>query len=375
MKITEAKIKVRDLCEGYIDLKDDGVFTYYNADHKLTVRPMYQREFVYNDQQRRAVINSVYNGFPLNTMYWSKVSDSEYEVIDGQQRTISIGQYLENMYPIKIDGHEKYMRNLTETEQQRILDYEVTVYICEGTTEERLAWFKIINIAGVPLTNQELLNATYAGTFISDAKRYFSKRGCAAAQMSDGYVKANSIRQEYLEKALTWIAERDGITLEQYMALHQHDVDANELWLYFQEVISWAKRMFPDVPKKLTENQDWGTLYNKYHGHVYNTNELRETINKLVMDEDVTKQTGIIPYILSERTTHDEKYLSIRTFPEQMKRRMYERQGHKCAICGGEFTFEDMQGDHVVPWSKGGRTVEENCQMLCSRCNNDKRDR
>ena len=161
------------------------------------------------------------------------------------------------------------------------------------------------------------------------------------------------------------------------MAIHQDDADANDLWVYCQEVISWAKRMFPNMNKKLTECQNWGILYNKYRNKRYNTNEMRTLIDKLLQDEDVTKQTGIIPYVLSDRTKHDEKYLSIRAFSEQMKRRVYEKQGHKCPICvkngsDVEYAFEDMQGDHIIPWSKGGRTVEENCQMLCQRCNNDK---
>ena len=196
--------------------------------------------------------------------------------------------------------------------------------------------------------------------------------------MADGFIKGNPIRQDYLEKALAWIADRDGLESGgKYMAIHQHDDDANDLWLYFQEVISWAKRMFPNMQKKLTEKQDWGLLYNKYKANKYNPRELRNLIDKLLQDEDVTKQTGIIPYVLSGRTKHDEKFLSIRVFSEQMKRRVYEKQGHKCPICvkngsDVEYAFEDMQGDHIIPWSKGGRTVEENCQMLCQRCNNDK---
>ena len=378
MQITETKVKVSALCEGYRDDGDGGVYGYDNGTHKLTIRPAFQREFVYKDKQRDAVIETVRKGYPLNVMYWSKVADNVYEVLDGQQRTISLGQYLNGDFAIKINGNDKFFHNLTDTEKQQIQDYELTVYVCEGTEEEKLEWFKVINIAGETLTNQELLNATYAGTWLADAKNFFSKRNCVAGQFADGYIKGNPIRQDYLEKALAWIADRDGLESGgKYMAIHQHDADANDLWVYFQEVIGWAKRMFPNMSKKLTECQDWGILYNKYRNKQYNTNEMRTLIDKLLQDEDVTKQTGIIPYVLSDRQRHDEKYLSIRAFSEQMKRRVYERQGHKCPICVAngidrEYDFEEMQGDHIIPWSQGGRTVEDNCQMLCQRCNNDK---
>lgn len=378
MQITETKVKVSSLCEGYRDDGDGGVYGYDDGIHKLTIRPAFQREFVYKDKQRDAVIETVRKGYPLNVMYWGKVSDTEFEVIDGQQRTISLGQYLNGDFPVKIDGNDKFFHNLTDTEKQTILDYELTVYVCEGTDEEKLAWFKVINIAGETLTPQELLNATYAGTWLADAKNYFSKRNCVAGQMADGFIKGNPIRQDYLEKALSWIADRENLESgARYMAIHQHDMDANELWLYFQEVISWAKRMFPNMDKKLTECQDWGILYNKYRNKAYNTNEMRSLIDRLLQDEDVTKQAGIIPYVLSNREKHDEKLLSIRVFSEQMKRRVYERQGHKCPNCVAngidrEYAFDEMQGDHIIPWSQGGRTVEDNCQMLCQRCNNDK---
>jgi len=372
MRITETKIKVSELCQGYTDDGDGGVYGYSG---RLCIRPSFQREFCYTDKKRDMVIETVRKGFPLNIMYWNKTGSDTYEVLDGQQRTISLAQYLNGDFAIKINGNDKFFHNLTDNEKQQIKDYELTIYICEGTEEEKLEWFKVINIAGETLTNQELLNATYAGTWLSDAKNYFSKRNCVAGQMADGFIKGNPIRQDYLEKALAWIADRDGLSSGgKYMAIHQHDMDANELWLYFQEVISWAKRMFPNMQKKLTEGQEWGILYNKYRNKQYNTNEMRTVIDKLIQDEDVTKQAGIIPYVLSDRTFADEKYLSIRTFPDQMKRRVYEKQGHKCAICMAngidtEYSFSDMHGDHIIPWSKGGKTVENNLQMLCRSCN------
>lgn len=383
MKITPIQVTVADLTKNYKDDGDGGVFGY---DDRLTIRPAYQREFVYKDKQRDLVIDSIRKGRPLNVMYWSKTGNDTYEVLDGQQRTISVAQYVNKDFPIKVNGNDKFFQNLTDIERDQIRDYEITVYICEGTEEEKLEWFKVINIAGETLTNQELLNATYAGTWLADAKNYFSKRNCVAGQMADGFVKGNPIRQDYLEKALGWIANRDGLESGgKYMAIHQHDADANDLWLYFQEVISWAKRMFPNMDKKLTEGQDWGILYNKYKQKVYNTNEMRTLMDKLIQDEDVTKQTGIIPYVLSDRTKHDEKVLSVRAFTAQMKRRVYERQTasarqngiSNCPFCANQnittiYAFDEMQGDHVIPWSQGGRTVDDNCQMLCQRCNNDK---
>lgn len=221
MKITETKIKVSDLVENYKDNGDGGVFGYND---RLTIRPSFQREFIYGEKQRAAVIDSVMNGFPLNVMYWSKTGADTYEVLDGQQRTVSIAQYINKDFPVTVNGNDKFFQNLTNEEKQAILDYELTVYVCEGTEAEKLEWFKRINIAGEVLTPQELLNATYTGPWLADAKNYFSKRNCVAAKMADGYLKGNPIRQELLEKALTWIADRDGLESGQmYMAIHQHD--------------------------------------------------------------------------------------------------------------------------------------------------------
>lgn len=238
-----------------------------------------------------------------------------------------------------------------------------------------------INIAGEVLTPQELLNATYTGPWLADAKNYFSKRNCVAAKMADGYLKGNPIRQELLEKALAWIADRDGLESGQmYMAVHQHDEDANDLWLYFQSVINWAKMLFSTKRKGITDVQAWGLLYNQYHTKQYNSNALEADIKKLVLDDDVTKKAGIIPFILSDRTWRDEKHLSLRSFTESQKLRVYERQGHKCPLCvvngiNTEYAFEDMEGDHIIPWSKGGHTTDNNLQMLCKKCNSAKSDK
>lgn len=367
MKIEQRFVTIRQLCENYVDNGDEGVFA---LNGKLTVRPSYQREFVYKDAQRDAVINSIRHKYPLNVMYWAKTGDDTYEVLDGQQRTISICSYINREYSI----NHKYWQNLTDDEKDQILDYELSVYVCEGSDSEKLEWFRIINIAGEKLTDQELLNAAYTGAWLSDAKGYFSKRNCAAKQISDGYVKGDPIRQELLEKALSWIALRDGYKEgQEYMAKHQKDDDANGLWVYYNQIINWAKLHFPKADK-LTNGQAWGLLYNEHKDKIYNTNELNETMKKLLQDDDVTKVGGIIPYLLSDRTTEDEKYLSIRTFSEKQKRAAYEKQEHKCPHClseGNENTYEfsEMQGDHIIPWSKGGRTVDDNVQMLCKKHN------
>lgn len=386
MQITETKIKVSELCQGYTDDNDGGVYGYDDGNHKLTIRPAFQREFVYKDKQRDAVIDTVRKGYPLNIMYWSKVSDTEFEVLDGQQRTISLGQYLNGDFAVKINGNDKFFHNLTDSEKQQIKDYELTIYICDGTEEEKLEWFRIINIAGETLTNQELLNATYTGPWLANAKDYFSKNNCVAGRMADGYIKGNPIRQDYLEKVLSWIANRDGLDSGgKYMAIHQHDADANDLWVYFQEVINWAKTYFPNKRKGMTDSQEWGLLYNQYHNRQYNSNTLETDIKNLLMDDDVTRNAGIIPYVLSDRTKHDEKLLSIRAFTEAQKMKAYERQTNdarangtsNCPFCARNgvdtiYEYSEMQGDHIRPWSRGGHTVDSNLQMLCQKCNNDK---
>ena len=378
MKITKTQVKVSDLVKDYQDRDDLGVTGFGG---KLQIRPNYQREFVYNDAKRNAVVNTVINGFPLNTMYWNDRGNGEYEVLDGQQRTISICRYVSGDFSMNIGGVAQFFHNLDDDIQDKILNYELEVYVCTGTQTERLEWFKVINIGGETLTDQELLNATYAGPWLSDAKLYFSKRGCSAQKLSEGYLKGNPIRQEILEKALKWIADRDKYkSIDMYMAKHQFDPDANDLWQYFQQVMAWAKMIFPKARKGITDCQEWGILYNKYHTNSYNTNIIETDIQRLIADDDVTKKSGIVQYLLSPRTEFDEKYLSIRAFTQSQKLRAYEAQNHRCPICmrNGievEYTIDEMQADHIVPWSKGGRTIDSNLQMLCTKCNNDKSNR
>ena len=362
MKIQLKELTVRELTSGYKDNAEAGVVGY---DARLDIRPPYQREFVYDEKQRNAVIDTVFKGFPLNVMYWAVREDGGFEVIDGQQRTISLCQFVNSDFAFDF----KYFHNLTDDEKAQLLDYKLMIYVCEGTDSEKLAWFKTINIAGEKLTDQELRNAVYAGSWLSDAKRYFSKSGCPAYAMGSKYLNGTPIRQDYLETVLSWISKGN---IEIYMARHQHDSNANELWLYFQKVISWVEILFPKTRKEM-KGVNWGDLYNRYAEAHYDSSELEKEVAKLMMDSDVKKKSGIYPYVFD----HDENQLDIRAFDGNTKREVYERQGGLCANpdCphkGEILNIAAMEADHITPWKEGGRTVASNCQLLCRDCNRRK---
>lgn len=358
MQIEQRKITVRDVAEDYFNDAEEGVTGY--AD-RLDIRPKYQREFVYKDAQRDEVMRTIMKGLPLNVMYWCRTGDDTYEVLDGQQRTIAFCEYVDGSYSVD----DKYFDNLPEDVREAILDYELFIYICDGSESEKLDWFKIINIAGEKLTEQELRNAVYAGAWTSNAKRYFSKTGCAADTLAGDYLRGSSIRQEYLETAIDWAASAEGKTIEQYMAEHQHDPNAQQLWSYFRTVIEWVQAIFPYYRREM-KGLSWGLLYNE-HGQRRDLDsvKLEAEVQRLMADEDVTKKSGVYEYLL----TGDERKLNIRAFDDRDKRAAYEKQSHCCAICGEEFDIAQMHGDHIVPWSKGGKTTPENCQMLCTDCN------
>lgn len=370
MKITLHEIPVRDVVNGYVDSAENGVVGYGG---KLNIRPAFQREFIYKDKQRDEVIYTVIRNFPLNVMYWVKSDAGNFEVLDGQQRTISICQYVTGDFSVVIDGMPRKFDNLTDTEQQQILDYPLMIYICEGTDKEKLDWFKIINIAGEQLTDQELRNAIYTGEWLTEAKKYFSKTQCPAYQIAGDYLSGSAIRQNYLETALKWIAARDGIGIEDYMSQHQHDTNCTELWLYFQSVINWVKATFPKYRSKLMKGLDWGIYYNKFGASKYDPKVLESRIVELIEDYRngyITNQKGIYEYLLDGQ----EKHLNIRAFSPEMARAAYERQNGICPKCGKHFEIEEMHADHITPWSKGGKTTAENCQMLCADCNRRKSD-
>ncbi|EHD9482585.1 DUF262 domain-containing protein [Salmonella enterica subsp. enterica serovar Typhimurium] len=353
MNITHIQISIRELTEKYEDNDEAGVFGFGG---KLNIRPPYQREFVYKDKQREAVIDTVMKGFPLNTMYWA-VTDDGFEIIDGQQRTVSICQYVNGDFSF----NGRYFHNLQRDEQEAFLTYELTVYQCKGSDSEKLNWFRTINIAGEKLTDQELRNAVYAGSWTSDAKRYFSKTQCAAYQIAEKYVTGAPIRQEYLEKALQWISCGD---VEKYMSVHQHDPNALVLWRYFQDVITWAKDTFTEYRKEM-KSVEWGFLYNEFNDKLLDARKLESEIAELMQDEDVTKKSGIYSYVLTRR----ERFLSIRAFTDKQKREAYERQKGICPRCGNHYQLNEMEADHITPWSEGGKTTADNCQMLCKMDN------
>lgn len=382
MQVQPMQITIRDLASGYVNNNEEGVLGYGGL---LNIRPKYQREFIYKQEQRDAVISSVSKGFPISIMYWCKKTEIDddgeesisYEVLDGQQRTISICDYIHGNFSCDFvgDGNNRIFPGLDEDTKNNLLDYEITVYVCEGTDAEELDWFRTINIAGEKLTDQELRNAVYTGTWLENAKEYFSRPNCAGKGLGDKYVEAKWDRQGGLERAIEWAAgvvpsdskaKRED-KIAGYMAAHQADEDASELWQNYKKIIEWVERVFPKYDK-LMKGLPWGYLYGKYckKYQAKDAPKLQKEINRLMSDEDITSKKGIYQYVLGE----DEKCLSLRKFDEKIKREVWEEQGHKCPMCVAEgideeYAFNEMEGDHDTPWSQGGKTVKENCVMLC----------
>jgi hypothetical protein len=357
MKIELHEITVREVSKNYVDNAEEGVVGYNG---KLNIRPKYQREFVYDDKKRDAVIDTIFKDFPLNVMYWVKNEDGTFEVLDGQQRTISFCQYVKSDFSVD----NRAFHNLTNTEQEKLLNYKLMVYFCEGNDKEKLDWFKIINIAGEKLTEQELRNAVYTGTWLTNAKSIFSKSNCAAYLLSKDYVNGSPIRQEILETALSWISKGE---IEKYMSVHQQDPNANELWTYYRNVIEWVKLTFTTYRKEM-KGSDWGSLYDKFKDKMLDAKKLEKEIQTLMMDDEVTAKKGIYPYVL----TRNEKYLNIRAFTESQKREAYEKQKGVCPVCKKKWKIEEMEADHITPWHEGGKTSAKNCQMLCKDDNRRK---
>ncbi len=372
MRITERKVKLSEIMDGFRNDEEYGVVGYRG---RLNIRPAFQREFIYKGEQKNEVVRTILKGFPLNTIYWSVAEDGSYELLDGQQRIMSACTYVEGDFSVKSklfpDPSMPFnFHNLSKDNQRRILDYEFTIYICEGTDSEKLEWFRIINIAGEELREQEIRNAMYTGPWLADAKKDFSSSAARASKKARDYLKGEKDRQDHLEAALKWISDRDGCTIEEYMSEHQHDTNASELWLYFSAVIDWADARFP-FGSDLKKGLPWGVFYNSYH-ETFNPDpaELKARFDQCLEDSDVTRKNGIFEYLLSG----NEKSLSIRAFEKNDIRTAYARCEHKCAKCGKVCKLEEMEADHIVPWSKGGHTKLDNLQMLCKDCNRRKSD-
>lgn len=366
MNIELKNYTVREIFEGYVNNEEEGVFGFSG---KLNIRPKYQREFIYKGNQLYEVIRTVLKGLPLNVMYWCKNEDGSFEVMDGQQRTLALCEYIAGKFSVD----EKYFENLPSDIQNKILDYQLFIYVCEGTDSEKLDWFQIINIAGETLTNQELRNAVYSGPWITSAKKYFSKSNCPAKNMAGDYLSGEYDRQAILEKVLKWASSAEGKTINAYMSEHQFDETAEPLWEYFKEIFEWVESIFQVKRKKLMAGQDWGSFYNEYKGKEFNPEELESEIQRLLeygKEESLTSEKGIYPYLI----TGQSKYLSVRAFSEADKQFVYDRQRGHCPMCtqagdNAVYQIEEMEADHIVPWHKGGKTVRGNCQMLCKHHN------
>lgn len=373
MNVIHHKIKLKDLHSGYKDSgygtneEDNGVIGYGG---KLNIRPKYQREFVYGDKERNAVIDTILKNYPLNVMYWSDNGKEEYEVIDGQQRTISICRYMDSLFSIKVEGNYIQYDGLAEDKKEKFDNYELDVYFCEGTESEKLNWFETINIAGKVLSAQELKNAIYTGSWLLDAKRHFSRNNQGADGNSKSYVSVDTNRQELLELALKWKTnnQKDGIT--KYMAEHRAEPDATELRNYFDQVITWVKGTFTTYRKEM-KGIDWGLLYNQFSNAKLSATTLEQKASKLFLDDEVNSKKGIYWYLLDG----DESHLNLRKFSDSQKSTIYAKQNGICNKCHKHFTIDKMEADHIDPWSKGGKTTLENCQMLCLPCNRRKSDK
>lgn len=382
IQIKQRKVTVRDLIAGYVNTADGeadsgdghpeaGDVRAYGG--HLDVRPAFQRGSVYKDKERDAVIDTVIKGLPLNVMYWGADTEAseDFELIDGQQRTLAICGFVSGDF--SFGG--RYFDGLPAEDRERILGYDLLVFVCTGTEEERLKWFRTINIAGKPLNGQELRNSVYTGPWLADAKRYFSKRNGPAKRVSKGYLDGTPDRQELLEAALVW-RTADGLNgkkgekaIEEYMGIHRQDADAEDLWMYFREVIDWAKRTFPVMRRQLA-TQNWGKLYLRHGSERLSPAALEAEICRLMADSDVTDKNGIYEYVLDR----DPSHLHIRAFDENTRVTVYERQDHRCPRCleegnGREYALNEMDADHIVEWVNGGHTSIDNCMMLCRRHN------
>lgn len=379
-------LKVKDICDGFVynEYEGKGLFGWGG---RLTIQPEYQRNYIYADGKRDvAVIDSLLKGYPLGLLYFVKTGDDTYEILDGQQRVTSFGRYVTGKFAI-IDQNDipNYFSGLSEDKQEKILNSNLTIYICEGEESEIKEWFKTINIVGVPLNEQELLNSIYSGKFVTLAREEFSNSHNANIQKWSAYIKGDVNRQDFLATALKWVSKDN---IEEYMSAHRRDDNINELKTYFNTVIDWASSVFLDVKSDM-KGLDWGRLYETYHKNSYNPQEISDKLNKLYNDIFVKDTKGICEYILGGCT--DTKLLNIRMFEDDVKRKRFSLQTEEaiakeisnCPLCaiGNNanknriYELKEMDADHVTAWSKGGETTLENCEMLCITHNRAKGNR
>ena len=382
---TELKtnITVKDICEGFVynELEGKGLF---GLSGKLTIQPEYQRNYIYADGKKDvAVIESILKGYPLGLIYFNKVSENNLEVLDGQQRITSIGRFVTNKFAIKDEnGMEQYFSGIASDKQTKILETELLIYECEGEESEIKEWFKTINIAGVPLNNQELLNAVYSGQFVTLGKEEFSNSRNSNIQKWSAYIRGSANRQDFLERALDWVSKGK---IGEYMSKHRYDNNITELKNYFNSVIDWVSTVFSDVESEM-KGLEWGRLYEEYHKKAYNPKKVSEKVKELYGDPYVKNRKGVFEYILGG--LNDTKLLDVRVFDEATKKSVYAKQTKEakkkevsncplCAIGNNSnktriYKVKEMDADHVTAWSKGGKTDVKNCEMLCKTHNRAK---
>ena len=379
---------VADVCKGftYNELEGKGLF---GLDGRLTIQPEYQRHYIYNDGKRDvAVIESLLKKYPIGLLYFNRTSDGRFEVLDGQQRITSIGRFVTGKFAIEYAGRNEYFNGLPAEEKQIILQTKLLIYECKGEEREIKEWFKTINIVGVPLNDQEKLNAIYSGEFVNAAKRVFSNSQNAEVQKSSHYIKGDVKRQDYLAKALEWVCNSKQMDIDAYMSLHRHDCSIGELESYFRSVIDWVTATFTMVERDMC-GLEWGRLYETYHTTPYSIDHITERVKELQADESVRSPRNIYEYVLGGET--DKKLLDIRIFEESTKRAAYKRQTENaekrgisnCPLCalGNNanktriYKLSEMDADHVTAWSRGGATNIENCEMLCKTHNRSKGNR
>lgn len=383
---TELKFyTIEEVCKGFIynELEGKGLF---GLNGRLTIQPEYQRNYIYADGRKDvAVIDSILKGYPIGLIYFVKTLDGRLEILDGQQRITSIGRFATSKFAIEINDRFQYLDSLPKDLAERFLQTKLTVYECEGTETEIKEWFKTINIAGIPLNEQELLNAIYSGPFVTRAKEYFSNSNNFKIKTWADYVNGSANRQDYLKTALEWISFHQKITVEQYMGQHRNDDNIVELQGYFDEVINWIDSTFKKIIPEL-RGLEWGRIYETYHRNPYNVDEIWNRIEELLDDDFVTNRKGIFEYVLGGE--QDKTLLNIRIFDERTKKSVYKKQTDEaekerksnCPLCALSDTtnktkiwkISEMDADHVTAWSKGGSTDITNCQMLCKMHNRAK---